>query len=103
MTSCGIPFVWPLSRRTPAASADPTPPDGRPDALRKPGKARWALDLLAAGWTRALTYLRGANFYKAKLSTARYFAQHQLPQAGGLAAAITGGSSSVLELPESLF
>lgn len=57
--------------------------------------ARIARDHLAAG--------SSDDFYKAKLTTARYFAQHQLPQAGGLAAAITGGSSSVLELPESLF
>jgi transglutaminase-like putative cysteine protease len=42
--------------------ADPTPPDGHPDALKKPGKIRLAMDLLAAGWKRLLTYLRGANF-----------------------------------------
>lgn len=43
------------------------------------------------------------DFYQAKLATARYFAQHQLPQAHGLSAAITDGSASVLSLPESLF
>lgn len=41
---------------------DPTPPDGNPAALKKPGKVRWTLDLLAAGWKRMLAYLRGANF-----------------------------------------
>lgn len=53
--------VWDRSSRQ-WLLADPTPPDGRPDALRKPGKVRWALDLLVAGWRRALAYLRGANF-----------------------------------------
>jgi len=43
------------------------------------------------------------DFYKAKLATARYFVQHQLPQSQGLATAITGGSGAVLELPETLF
>ncbi len=42
--------------------ADPTPPDGRPDAFRPPGKLRLAFDLVAAGWKRSLAYLRGANF-----------------------------------------
>ena len=36
-------------------------------------------------------------------ATATYFADHQLPQAGGLAAAITAGSASVFALPENLF
>lgn len=43
------------------------------------------------------------NFYQAKLATATYFAQHQLPQAGGLTAAIVAGSDSVFALPEELF
>jgi len=42
--------------------ADPTPPDGKPAALNKPDKFRWALDLWVAGWKRFLAYLRGANF-----------------------------------------
>jgi len=42
--------------------ADPTPPDGRPLALRRPGRVRLALDLLSASWRRALAYLRNANF-----------------------------------------
>ena len=43
------------------------------------------------------------DFYKAKLTTARYFAAHQLPKAAAYAAAITEGSASVLSLEESLF
>ncbi len=43
------------------------------------------------------------NFYKAKLATANYFAAHQLPFAAAYAAEVTGGSSSVFELPENLF
>ena len=42
--------------------ADPTPPDGNPAALHKPGKFRWMFDLAIAGWKRFLAYLRGANF-----------------------------------------
>lgn len=56
--------------------------------------ARIARDHLAAGSTD--------DFYKAKLATARYFALHRLPRAGGLAAAITMGSGAVLDMPESL-
>ncbi|MDR1229728.1 MAG: acyl-CoA dehydrogenase C-terminal domain-containing protein [Azoarcus sp.] len=43
------------------------------------------------------------GYYKAKLATARYFAQHWLVQAGGLAAEITQGGPSVLALDEPLF
>jgi len=43
------------------------------------------------------------DFYKAKLVTARYFAQHQLPRARGLAVTITEGAESILALPEALF
>ncbi len=42
--------------------ADPTPPEGRPLALRKPGRFRLALDLLGASWRRMLAYLRNTNF-----------------------------------------
>jgi hypothetical protein len=41
---------------------DPTPPEGRPLALRRPGRFRLALDLLAASWRRVLAYLRNTNF-----------------------------------------
>jgi acyl-CoA dehydrogenase len=43
------------------------------------------------------------SFFRAKLATATYFADHQLPQAAGLAAAITAGSASIFALPEGLF
>jgi len=41
---------------------DPTPPEGRPSALQRPGRFRLALDLFAASWRRALAYLRNTNF-----------------------------------------
>jgi 3-(methylthio)propanoyl-CoA dehydrogenase len=68
--------------------------------------------IVAGGWLMAksaaiaqqqLTDGSTDDFYKAKLATARYFSQHQLPFAAALAATITGGSASVLELPEPLF
>ncbi|WP_199103777.1 acyl-CoA dehydrogenase [Aquitalea sp. ASV11] len=43
------------------------------------------------------------DFLKAKITTARFFAEHLLPQVGGLAAAIVGGADSVLELDDTLF
>ncbi|NWK77144.1 acyl-CoA dehydrogenase [Aquitalea sp. LB_tupeE] len=43
------------------------------------------------------------DFLKAKITTARFFAEHLLPQVGGLAAAIVDGADSVLELDENLF
>lgn len=42
--------------------ADPTPPDGRPESLKKPGPIRLALDWLGASWKRLAGYLRKANF-----------------------------------------
>jgi len=39
-----------------------------------------------------------ASFYKAKISTARFFADHFLSQAGGIRAAIVEGSAGVLAL-----
>lgn len=44
-----------------------------------------------------------AEFLSAKIVTARFYAEHLLPQAAGLAAAIVEGADSVLELDESLF
>ena len=43
------------------------------------------------------------DFLKAKITTARFFAEHLLPQVGGLAAAIVDGADSVLELDDTLF
>ena len=52
---------------------------------------------------RQLSAKGSQDFYQAKLATARYFALHVLPRAGGLRDAIVGGSAAVLALPESLF
>jgi len=43
-----------------------------------------------------------ADFLKAKLATARFYSDHILAQAHGLAAAVTGGSESVLSVEESM-
>ena len=43
------------------------------------------------------------DFYRAKIVTARFYAEHILPQAAGLTSAVTGGSSSVLALTEAQF
>ncbi len=44
-----------------------------------------------------------ANFCRAKIATARFYAEHILPQAGGLAREVTGGASSILALTEAQF
>ncbi len=44
-----------------------------------------------------------ADFYRTKIATARFYAEHVLPQAAGLVRAVTGGSSSVLALGEDQF
>ncbi len=44
-----------------------------------------------------------AAFYKAKIATARYFADHQLPQAVAAKVAIVEGSAGVLALAEDQF
>jgi hypothetical protein len=63
----------------------------------------WLMAKSAAIAAKRLAEGSTDDFYKAKLATATYFADHQLPQAGGLAAAITAGSASVFALPENLF
>jgi acyl-CoA dehydrogenase len=44
-----------------------------------------------------------AAFYRGKISTARFYADCLLPQAGALAQAITRGSESVLALADEQF
>ena len=44
-----------------------------------------------------------ASFYRAKIGTARFFADHILSQAGGLRTAIIDGSAGVLALSEDQF
>ncbi len=43
------------------------------------------------------------DFYKTKLATARFYAEHVLPKSEGLAASITKGAGSFLSLPEDAF
>ena len=43
------------------------------------------------------------SFYKAKITTARFFADHVLSQAPGLAATVAQGSAAVMALPEDQF
>jgi alkylation response protein AidB-like acyl-CoA dehydrogenase len=67
---------------------------------------------VAGGWMMARAALVAdakvgaggdVNFCRAKVVTARFYAEHILPQAGGLVSAVTGGSSSVLALSEAQF
>ena len=44
-----------------------------------------------------------ASFYRGKIATARFYAQSILPQAGGLARSIAGGSEAVLALADEQF
>jgi acyl-CoA dehydrogenase len=43
------------------------------------------------------------SFYASKISTARFFADHVLAQAPGLAATVTTGAASVMAVPEDQF
>jgi acyl-CoA dehydrogenase len=67
---------------------------------------------VAGGWLMARAALIAdaklagggdADFYRAKIATARFYAEHILPQSAGLASAVTGGSSSVLAMSEAQF
>jgi hypothetical protein len=42
-------------------------------------------------------------FYKAKVVTTRFYADHVLSQAGGLASSVTEGAEGVLALAEDMF
>ncbi|MCY1477332.1 3-methylmercaptopropionyl-CoA dehydrogenase [compost metagenome] len=55
--------------------------------------------MLAADAKRA----KDPNFHDAKIATAHFFAQHILSQASALHAAIVGGSTLMLALPEDLY
>jgi acyl-CoA dehydrogenase len=44
-----------------------------------------------------------ADFYRAKIATARFYAEHILPQASGLASEVVNGAGSVLALTEAQF
>ena len=60
---------------------------------------------VAGGWQMARAALiadaklgagDAADFYRAKIATARFYAEHILPQAQGLASAVVNGAGSVL-------
>ena len=59
----------------------------------------------AAGAASAALEVDDGNqdFYKTKLATARFYAEHVLPKSEGLAASITKGADSFLSLPEDAF
>ena len=67
--------------------------------------------IVVGGWLMARSAQIAASrtgeadggFYKAKLATASYFAQHVIPEANSYRDAIVGGSASVLALEEALF
>ena len=69
--------------------------------------------IVLGGWTMARAALVAqrkldagegdASFYKAKIATARFFADHILSQASGLRTAIVDGSAGVLALSEEQF
>ena len=62
---------------------------------------------LVAGWQLARALLvaekqlavgQDAEFMKAKIATARFYAEHILPRTSSLRDAITGGAASVMEM-----
>ncbi len=63
--------------------------------------------MMARSATAAARALAGdadnAGFYRTKLATARYYAEHVLSRAAGLASTIVDGAESVLALPEDAF
>ena len=67
---------------------------------------------VAGGWLMARAALIAdakaaaggdADFCRAKIVTARFYAEHILPQAAGLVSAVTGGAANVLALTEAQF
>jgi hypothetical protein len=64
----------------------------------------WQLARAAQAAERLLAQGGGdALFYKAKIATARFFADHVLTQSGGLRTAITEGAAGVLALDDAQF
>ncbi|MDB5809940.1 MAG: acyl-CoA dehydrogenase [Betaproteobacteria bacterium] len=68
--------------------------------------------VVAGGWLMARAALVANSklagggdddFYQAKIMTARFYAEHILPQSAGLASEVTGGSGSVLAFSEAQF
>ena len=72
----------------------------------------WLFGIVAGGWQMARAALvaqakidGGDNdpFYVAKIVTTRFFADHQLTRADGLAATVVEGAAGALALEESMF
>ena len=64
----------------------------------------WQMGRAALAAQRALRAGSGdADFLKAKIATARFFAEHQLSQLPGMATAICSGGASVMAVPEDQF
>ena len=72
----------------------------------------WLFGIVAGGWQMARAALvaqariDGGDqdpFYPAKIVTARFFADHQLTRAAGLAVTVTEGAAGALALEESMF
>ncbi|HEX5803575.1 MAG TPA: acyl-CoA dehydrogenase [Azospira sp.] len=72
----------------------------------------WLFGIVAGGWQMARAALiaqakidGGDNdpFYPAKIVTARFFADHQLSRAAGLASTVVDGANGALALDESMF
>ncbi len=71
------------------------------------------MGIVAGGWQMARAALIAekklaakdgdAGFYAAKIATARFFADHVLSQASGLAATVTQGAAAVMAVPEDQF
>ena len=70
------------------------------------------LGVVAGGWQMARAALVAQTridagdadpFYPAKIATARFYADHILSQAAGLASSVTDGAAGVLALPEDMF
>jgi acyl-CoA dehydrogenase len=70
--------------------------------------------VVAGGWQSARAAVAAADrltsgdneepaFYRAKIGTARFYADHVLSQAGGLAHAVMQGAAGVLALEEDAF
>ena len=70
------------------------------------------LGIVAGGWQMARAALiaqakvdagDGDPFYPAKVVTARFYADHVLSEAAGLASSVTDGAEGVMALPEDMF
>jgi butyryl-CoA dehydrogenase len=63
----------------------------------------WQMGRAALAAQRMLQHGEDADFARAKIGTARWYADHMLTHCGGLAASIVGGSAGTLALAEAQF